>query len=73
MPKNPINYDNTCFYKLVCNDVNIKECYVGHTTDFTRRRSRQRDSCSRATAKEHYALVFPFMRVHGDWDNWDMI
>ena len=36
MPINTIDYNNTLIYKLVCIDVNITYCYVGHTTDFTR-------------------------------------
>ena len=32
MPKIEINYNNTIIYKLVITDVNIKECYIGHTT-----------------------------------------
>jgi hypothetical protein len=35
MPKKPIDYSKTHFYKIVCNDTNIKPCYVGHTTEET--------------------------------------
>ena len=38
MPKLPINYDKTHFYKLCCRDPTITDIYVGHTTDFTRRK-----------------------------------
>ena len=37
MPKLPIDYSKTIIYKIICCDLNIKDCYVGHTTDFTRR------------------------------------
>ena len=36
MPRKPIDYSKTHFYKIVCNDTEIKPVYVGHTTDFTR-------------------------------------
>ena len=41
MPKKPIDYSKTHFCKIVCNDTNIKPCYVGHTTDFKRRNYEQ--------------------------------
>ena len=33
MPSKPMDYSKTRFYKIVCKDLNIKDCYVGHTTD----------------------------------------
>ena len=35
MPKSNCDYSRTVLYKTVCNDLNITDCYVGHTTDFT--------------------------------------
>ena len=32
-------YANTIIYKIVCNDLNITDCYVGNTTKFTNRKS----------------------------------
>ena len=37
MPRKPVNYDNTHFYKIVCEDLTVSESYVGHMTDFTKR------------------------------------
>ena len=39
MPIQNIKYNNTLIYKIVCNDLNIKDVYVGHTTDFRRRKN----------------------------------
>ena len=36
MPLKEINYDKTHFYKLMCKDFNITDCYVGHTTDWVK-------------------------------------
>lgn len=44
MPKLPINYSNTHFYKIVCKNADIKDCYVGHTTDFKRRKANIRST-----------------------------
>ena len=45
MPKTNIIYNNTIIYKIVCNDLNIKDLYVGHTTDFTKRKYKHRLNC----------------------------
>ena len=34
MPRKEIDYSKTVIYKIVCNDLNVKDVYVGHTTDF---------------------------------------
>ena len=39
MPLKEINYDKTHFYKLMCKDFNITDCYVGHTTYWVKRKS----------------------------------
>ena len=45
MPKLAINYNNTHFYKLCCKDPTISDIYIGHTTDFTRRKNAHKTSC----------------------------
>ena len=45
MPKTKINYENAIIYKIVCNDLNIKDLYVGHTTDFIRRKYDHKKRC----------------------------
>jgi len=32
------NYAKMIIYRLVCNDTNITECYVGSTTNMTKRK-----------------------------------
>jgi len=73
MPRNPIDYNNTCFYKLVCKDLSIKDCYVGHTTDFNSRRRGHKTTCNNTNAKNYNLFVYQFIREHGGWDNFDMI
>ena len=34
MPKSNCDYSRTVIYKIVCNDLSITDCYVGHTTEF---------------------------------------
>ena len=73
MPLKEINYDETHFYRIVCRDLNVKDCYVGHTTDFYSRKCRHKSNCNN-TNQEHYKLyVYEFIRENGGWENWDMI
>ena len=32
MPRIAMDYNKTIMYRIVCNDLEIKDCYVGHTT-----------------------------------------
>ena len=73
MPSKPINYTNTCFYKILCRDTNISVCYVGHTTDFTKRKSRHKSKCNDQKDKHFYIYLYQFIPENGGWDNWDMI
>ena len=73
MPLNAINYDETHFYRIVCKDLNIKECYVGHTTDFHSRKCRHKCNCYNTNAEHYNLYVYEFIRENGGWENWDMI
>jgi len=68
MPRTPINYQNTIIYKIVCNDLNIKDLYVGHTTDFRRRKNGHKSRSSSSEIK-----IYKTIRNNGGWDNWSMI
>ena len=69
MPRLAINYQNTIIYKIVCRDLAIKNCYVGHTTDFTNRKRGHKQGCN--GIKQCY--VHRFINENGSWNNWDMI
>ncbi len=73
MPKLPIDYANTCFYKIVCRDLAIKDCYVGHTTDFRKRKHSHMKACENSGDTNHDYPVYQFIRANGNWENWDMI
>ena len=75
MPRKPIDYSNTHIYKLVCKDLSITECYVGHTTDFKSRRSKhktQADSVDQ-NSKTYTIPVYKCIRENGGFVNFDMI
>jgi len=40
------NYAKMIIYRLVCNDTNITECYVGSTTNMTKRKQQHKGDCN---------------------------
>ena len=73
MPRKPIDYSNTHFYKIVCKDTSIKECYIGHTTDFNRRKSEHKKHCYMENDKHYNLKLYKFIRENGGWENWEMV
>jgi hypothetical protein len=73
MPCLPIDYANTIIYKIVCNDLSIKECYVGHTTDFVRRKWSHKYCCKTETDKKYHLKVYKIIRDNGGWENYSII
>jgi hypothetical protein len=73
MPRLPKNYSKNVIYKLVCNDLSIKECYVGHTTDFTRRKQAHKDRCHNEKGEKYNLKVYKIIRENGGWNNYSMI
>lgn len=73
MPKTPIDYSKTIIYKICCNDIVIKDCYVGSTNDFDRRKSQHKSRCHNENGKEYNFPIYQFIRSNGHWNNWSMI
>jgi hypothetical protein len=70
MPKENIDYSNTIIYKIYCKDYNIKDVYIGHTTNFSQRKYSHKISCNN---KDNGFKIYNIIRQNGGWDNWDMI
>lgn len=73
MPKKAIDYSKCVIYKIVCNDLDVKDLYVGHTTDFRRRKNRHKHSCYNEALPAYTFKVYEMIRANGGWDNWSMI
>ncbi|NBW13107.1 MAG: hypothetical protein EBR82_34310 [Caulobacteraceae bacterium] len=73
MPRKQIDYSRTVIYKIVCNDLEIKDCYVGHTTDFICRKTEHKYCCNISTKKGYNLKIYKTIRDNGGWDNWSMI
>jgi hypothetical protein len=70
MSKSTIDYSNTIIYKIFCKDPNIKDIYVGHTTNFIKRKYHHK-LCS--LNNDHNEKIYKIIREYGGWDNWDMV
>jgi hypothetical protein len=57
----------------VCNDLNVTDIYVGHTTNFTHRKNGHKTSCCNINEKRHNLKVYQTIRENGGWENWSMI
>ena len=60
-------------YKLCCLDQSINDIYIGHTTDFTKRKNKHKSSCCNENTKDYNLKVYQFIRENGGWENWSMI
>jgi len=74
MPRKIVDYSKTVMYKIVCNDLNIEDCYIGHTTDFTKRKNHHK-LFAKAPHKgtNENCKVYSIIRANGGWDNWTMV
>jgi len=73
MPRKDIDYSKTIIYKIACNDLTIQDCYVGSTTEFTKRKYKHKYSCNTEGHHTHNYEVYKIIRLNGGWDNWSMI
>jgi len=69
MPRNANDYSNTYIYKFVSKDSSIKNCYVGHTVNFSVRKRHHKSDYIKYPGRR----LYKFISENGGWDNWDMI
>jgi hypothetical protein len=72
MPKTDIDYSNTVFYKIYCKNPDVKDVYIGHTTNFVQRKHGHKRSCANPKADNYNCKVYNAIREFGGWDNWKM-
>ena len=73
MPKHAIDYQKAKIYKICCKDVDVTDCYVGSTTNMSRRKSTHKNVCNNERGKCYNLNVYRFIRDNGGWQNWDMV
>lgn len=72
MPKSKMNYSDMIIYKICCNDLSIKDIYIGHTCNLAKRRWHHKNCCNNENGK-YNMKVYQFIRENGGWDNWSVI
>jgi hypothetical protein len=72
MPKTEIDYSNTIFYKIHCKNPDVKDVYIGHTTNFVQRKSAHKRSCTHEKSANYNCKVYNIIREYGGWNNWKM-
>ena len=63
---------NIIFYKISCNDTNIKFVYVGQTNDFYHRKTQHKARCNNIWEKQYNNYQYKYIRLFGGFDNWNM-
>jgi len=63
-----MDYSKCIIYKIVCNDENVLESYVGHTTNFVKRKYNHKSNC-----KTNNLKLYQMIRENGGWNNFTMI
>ena len=73
MTRQTIKFENNMNYKIVCKDVNVKDVYVGRTTNFVSRRAQHKKSSNSEGKVCSDRTLYKTIRENGGFDNWEMI
>jgi hypothetical protein len=68
MPREAMDYSKCVIYKITCCDESVLECYVGHTTNFVKRKYNHKSNC-----KTNNLKLYQMIRENGGWNNWTMM
>ena len=68
MGRKPTDYSKTIIYKIKCNDESVLDFYVGHTTNYSKRKCSHKDKCENSKVK-----LYEMIRANGGWKNWSMV
>lgn len=68
------NYSNSVIYKIYCKDENVKDIYIGETTDFTRRKYKHKVDCNKEYHKYKTSTLTLYQAINsnGGWCNWNI-
>ena len=69
MPRYNTDYSKLVIYKIVCEDSNVKDIYVGHTTDFDNRKHVHKVDSRKKLKLKLYQVI----NANGGWENWRMV
>jgi len=72
MPKLPMDYSKCCIYKIEHND-DESLVYVGHTTNFDKRKTQHKINCYNDNQKPYNFKVYRMIRENGGWEKFLML
>ena len=72
MPKTPMDYSKCCIYKIEHID-DESLVYVGHTTNFDKRKTAHKGSCKNDNHKHYNFKVYQMIRENGGWEKFLML
>ena len=67
--------NNSVIYKIFCKNEEVKDLYIGQTTDFTRRKYSHKQNCTKQLYeynRNKNAFLYNTINQNGGWDNWKM-
>ena len=66
------NYSNSIIYRIYCKDENVKDTYIGETTDFIRRKCCHKRDCEKEYKqyKTSRHTLYQAINSNGGWNNW---
>jgi len=73
MPKVEADYSKTVIYHFVCNDEQISDKYVGHTTNKIQRKNKHKSRCTNEQNKNYHLKIYETIRDNGGWENWRFV
>ncbi len=73
MTTRPFNSKNAGIYKISCKDENVKEIYVGSSTNFKCRKNNHKSDCNNEKSRNYNYNLYKYIRENGGWDNFEMV
>ena len=72
MPRKAMDYSKTIIYKIQHED-NEDLVYVGHTTDFVKRKYTHKSDCNNEKGKKFNLKLYTMIRENGGWQCFKMV
>ena len=67
------DYTKVFIYKIQHKNLEVKDFYVGQTTNLKSRRNSHKKDCCNVNSKSYNASKYTFIRNNGGWSNWEMV
>ena len=66
------NMNNNVIYKIYCKDENIKDFYIGSSTNLYVRINVHKCRCNNEDTDGYYLKLYEFIRENGGWENFNI-